>query len=255
VDIDECASNPCLNGGTCTDGINSFTCNCVPGYAGANCGSGRSELTICYFVGDDISGDGSFVMKNQNWNNTEIGDKGPKGIETYLNELTYDANKLVGLNNFKIDWKGPFDNENKLTQDTGSWTQERVIESSKEGCGAVVFLYVPNDLDETNANYGGVSIGGACETKEGHGYIRMVDRGFIGDGWVGPQLLAHFILRLMTSDVCASADDPKCYCSSKDSLLHPRMYLGSQTLDSCALGLLNKSSISKRKCLHPLHNA
>ena len=40
-------------------------------------------------------------MKNQNWNNTEIGDKGPKGIETYLNELTYDANKLVGKLSYK----------------------------------------------------------------------------------------------------------------------------------------------------------
>ena len=27
-DIDDCASSPCQNGGTCTDGINSFTCNC-----------------------------------------------------------------------------------------------------------------------------------------------------------------------------------------------------------------------------------
>lgn len=27
-DIDDCASSPCKNGGTCTDGINSFTCQC-----------------------------------------------------------------------------------------------------------------------------------------------------------------------------------------------------------------------------------
>ncbi|CAH1779950.1 unnamed protein product, partial [Owenia fusiformis] len=26
VDIDECSSNPCLNGVTCTDGVNSYTC-------------------------------------------------------------------------------------------------------------------------------------------------------------------------------------------------------------------------------------
>ncbi|CAH1782710.1 unnamed protein product [Owenia fusiformis] len=37
VDIDECASSPCLNGGTCTDGIDGYACTCIPGYAGLNC--------------------------------------------------------------------------------------------------------------------------------------------------------------------------------------------------------------------------
>ncbi|WAR08539.1 FBP3-like protein [Mya arenaria] len=36
-DIDECASAPCVNGASCSDGINSYTCNCVPGYTGLNC--------------------------------------------------------------------------------------------------------------------------------------------------------------------------------------------------------------------------
>ena len=40
-DIDECASSPCQNGGTCIDGINSHTCNCVPGHAGDNCEIGN----------------------------------------------------------------------------------------------------------------------------------------------------------------------------------------------------------------------
>ena len=29
VDIDECQSNPCLNGGVCTQGIGNYTCSCV----------------------------------------------------------------------------------------------------------------------------------------------------------------------------------------------------------------------------------
>ncbi len=37
IDIDDCASNPCLNGGTCTDGVNSFTCQCPPEFTGATC--------------------------------------------------------------------------------------------------------------------------------------------------------------------------------------------------------------------------
>ena len=41
ADIDECASSPCQNGGTCVDGVNSYTCNCDVGYAGKNCETGN----------------------------------------------------------------------------------------------------------------------------------------------------------------------------------------------------------------------
>ncbi|XP_020615254.1 fibropellin-3-like [Orbicella faveolata] len=37
LDINECASNPCLNDGTCTDRVNGFTCSCVPGFSGNRC--------------------------------------------------------------------------------------------------------------------------------------------------------------------------------------------------------------------------
>jgi uncharacterized repeat protein (TIGR01451 family) len=37
VDVDNCSPNPCLNGGTCTDGINSFTCTCTPDFTGTLC--------------------------------------------------------------------------------------------------------------------------------------------------------------------------------------------------------------------------
>lgn len=46
VDIDECASNPCQNGGTCNDAVNSYTCLCVPGYTGSNCEIGTNFLSI-----------------------------------------------------------------------------------------------------------------------------------------------------------------------------------------------------------------
>ncbi|XP_017269603.1 cubilin [Kryptolebias marmoratus] len=35
--IDECSSNPCQNGGTCTDGINGFTCTCTDHWTGPLC--------------------------------------------------------------------------------------------------------------------------------------------------------------------------------------------------------------------------
>ncbi|XP_073917577.1 aggrecan core protein isoform X1 [Castor canadensis] len=37
ADIDECLSSPCLNGATCLDAIDAFTCLCLPSYGGDLC--------------------------------------------------------------------------------------------------------------------------------------------------------------------------------------------------------------------------
>lgn len=42
-DINECASNPCQNSGTCIDHANGYSCSCVPGYIGINCEKGKTE--------------------------------------------------------------------------------------------------------------------------------------------------------------------------------------------------------------------
>ncbi|XP_071481953.1 uncharacterized protein [Diadema antillarum] len=44
VDIDECESNPCLNGGTCQDDVNMYSCLCLPGYNGSNC---QTDIDEC----------------------------------------------------------------------------------------------------------------------------------------------------------------------------------------------------------------
>ncbi|MFY9824868.1 MAG: calcium-binding EGF-like domain-containing protein [Thermoanaerobaculia bacterium] len=36
IDIDECASSPCVNG-DCTDHVNGYSCTCPPGWTGTNC--------------------------------------------------------------------------------------------------------------------------------------------------------------------------------------------------------------------------
>ena len=41
-DVDECSSSPCFNAVECNDAINSYTCDCVPGYVGDHCQTGNS---------------------------------------------------------------------------------------------------------------------------------------------------------------------------------------------------------------------
>lgn len=36
-------SDPCLNGGSCTDGVNSFRCSCLPGFTGSHCATEVNE--------------------------------------------------------------------------------------------------------------------------------------------------------------------------------------------------------------------
>ena len=43
LDVNECKSNPCENGGTCTNAVNGYTCKCVPGYTDKTCRTGLSE--------------------------------------------------------------------------------------------------------------------------------------------------------------------------------------------------------------------
>lgn len=44
ADINECASSPCMNGGTCVDEVNQFSCVCAKGWAGATC---QSPVPTC----------------------------------------------------------------------------------------------------------------------------------------------------------------------------------------------------------------
>ena len=50
TEIDECASDPCLNGGTCTDNVGSFSCACANGFMGPTCDDGASRHDVVLVV-------------------------------------------------------------------------------------------------------------------------------------------------------------------------------------------------------------
>ncbi|XP_077338987.1 coagulation factor VII [Lithobates pipiens] len=47
TDANDCLSNPCLNGGICSDQFQLYVCTCPEGYEGRNCETNVEESTTC----------------------------------------------------------------------------------------------------------------------------------------------------------------------------------------------------------------
>ena len=50
ISVDDCYPNPCLNGGTCIDGVNDYNCLCVSLFVGKNCSSFKSFQTKSFNI-------------------------------------------------------------------------------------------------------------------------------------------------------------------------------------------------------------
>lgn len=46
IDVNECNSNPCLNGATCIDNVASFTCSCPIGLTGMLCETNINDCEV-----------------------------------------------------------------------------------------------------------------------------------------------------------------------------------------------------------------
>jgi len=207
----------------------------------------QTEMTLCYFLGDDVQKSHlQFIPKWEFTNGIDM-----SGLHTYINELTLGANKLLGLQNYQFAWKGPYARLDKEKR-----YPDRLKEDTKRvahlGCDAVVFM-VFNDFssgqNQVGHKYSGFAVGGPCEAAQEKGYAVIVDQGFKGEVWMGPQILAHHLLLMLTSDIYAS-NDPRRYCPNRNSLLHKSIFAGEQKLDQCVVDKLNQSNIGLRPCLN-----
>ena len=200
------------------------------------------NLDLCYFLANDIFT--SHVPCNPNW-----GDGTLEGVKQYINELTFEANRMIGENNLRFAWKGPYERHDPDAKSPSNPTQD-VLSVAGYGCDAVVFLVFNQFSSDcktqtTGHEFGGVSYGGMCEQEQGLGYTVVVDQGFLKDAWTGPQILAHHLLLMLTSDL----KDTKKTCPARESLLYPQMYPGEQRVDQCVVDKLNRSNVSLRKCM------
>lgn len=48
-DINECESSPCVHG-NCTDQVNGYLCECIPGYIGVNCDTGKLSILMMKYL-------------------------------------------------------------------------------------------------------------------------------------------------------------------------------------------------------------
>jgi len=206
-----------------------------------------TNITMCYYLGDDI--ESSHLQYNDQWKYDRYN---LNGLYNYINQLTLGTNTLLGLHNYKLKWKGPYGRTDKSSKYPSSEHLEYdTYQASLVGCDVVVFL-VFNDFS-TGQNtdghkYSGFAVGAPCEAAQKSGYTVIVDQGFYGDVWMGPQILAHHLLLMLTADIYP-ANDSRKYCSNEYSLLHNNIKAGEQYLDQCIIDKLNESNISIRPCL------
>ena len=66
TDIDDCAGQPCMNGGRCSDQVAGYRCQCAAGYTGQNCENRITTRKFIHFVGGNRRSDLFWFQRTTN---------------------------------------------------------------------------------------------------------------------------------------------------------------------------------------------
>ncbi|KAM8874516.1 sushi, nidogen and EGF-like domain-containing protein 1 isoform 2-T2 [Spinachia spinachia] len=175
IDVNECASRPCQNGGTCEDQINSFLCHCPPGYTGSQCETDVDECKDkpCLNNALCVQGTGSFTC---------VCEPGYTGVlcETDINECEAQPCLSGGecvdqVANFTCVCPVAFTGELCETAacEGGDCTEHRICEDAGSGgsnCTCAPGFYGDECEEECLCQNGGVcvDINGTCKCPSGY---------------------------------------------------------------------------------------
>ncbi|XP_062579053.1 matrilin-3-like, partial [Saccostrea cucullata] len=82
--VNMCNSNPCQNGGSCIDGEDRYTCNCIHGYTGVHCEK-DIQPPIKRYCPPEIQRDSSSPLVNITWSGPDFYDPFGHNVEVTTN--------------------------------------------------------------------------------------------------------------------------------------------------------------------------
>ena len=88
-----------------------------------------------------------------------------QGVKRYINELTFETNRMLGENNMKLVWKGPYERHDSTTSAAPSNPSIDVQSVVNSGCDAVVFLVFNKFSSDCKTQTFGHEFGGNFSLK------------------------------------------------------------------------------------------
>ncbi|XP_076343695.1 pikachurin-like isoform X2 [Tachypleus tridentatus] len=193
----ECVSKPCQNRGTCVPKIDSYTCNCLQGFAGTNCQQEVMEMiaqpmfsgnSYLFYLEEDIM---RRVWGREFDINFQLRAYSSDGLVVWVGEkdMSLSTDYLaLGLKNGYLQFQYNLGSgeviivHNRTRMDNGEWHSVRAVRFEREGSLVVDGEHMergisPGPLKQLNVN-NGFYLGGAKDIV--HSTFNKFQRGLVG---------------------------------------------------------------------------